>query len=131
VKHPPTLKKKKTKYLFPDTCLYEISMLLCEELTPEVSRGSFRHILYSICSQLKLKLIARHSSLPSATFKTINGDREVSFTNNKPVLHTHTHTHIYIYTHINLKCSHYRPAVVQRVGIGIALLYHDRSTRRG
>jgi len=29
-----------------------------------------------------------------------------------------------------LKCSSYRPGVVQRVGRGIALLFHDRGTRR-
>jgi len=29
-----------------------------------------------------------------------------------------------------LKFSHYRPGVAQRVGRGIALLFHDRSTRR-
>ena len=31
---------------------------------------------------------------------------------------------------IFLKCSHYRPGVAQRVGRGIALLFHDRGTRR-
>ena len=30
-----------------------------------------------------------------------------------------------------VKCSHYRPGVAQRVGRGIALLFHDRGTRRG
>ena len=30
-----------------------------------------------------------------------------------------------------VKWSHYRPGVAQRVGRGIALLFHDRSTRRG
>jgi len=29
------------------------------------------------------------------------------------------------------KCSRYRPGVAQRVGRGIALLFHDRGTRRG
>ena len=29
------------------------------------------------------------------------------------------------------KWSHYRPGVAQRVGRGIALLFHDRGTRRG
>jgi len=29
-----------------------------------------------------------------------------------------------------IKCSRYRPGVAQRVGRGIALLFHDRSTRR-
>ena len=28
------------------------------------------------------------------------------------------------------KCSRYRPAVAQRVGRGLALLFHDRGTRR-
>ena len=35
---------------------------------------------------------------------------------------------MYIY---NLKCSRYRPGVAQRVVEGIALLFHDRGTRRG
>jgi len=30
-----------------------------------------------------------------------------------------------------VKFSHYRPCVAQRVGRGIALLFHDCSTRRG
>ena len=30
-----------------------------------------------------------------------------------------------------VKWSHYRPVVAQRVGRGIALLFHDRGTRRG
>ena len=29
-----------------------------------------------------------------------------------------------------VKCSRYRPGVAQRVGRGIALLFHDRGTRR-
>ena len=32
---------------------------------------------------------------------------------------------------VKVKWSRYRPAVAQRVGRGIALLFHDRSTRRG
>jgi len=31
---------------------------------------------------------------------------------------------------VKLKFSHYRPGVAQRVGRGIALLFHDRGTRR-
>ena len=30
-----------------------------------------------------------------------------------------------------VKCSRYRPGVAQRVGRDIALLFHDRGTRRG
>jgi hypothetical protein len=30
-----------------------------------------------------------------------------------------------------LKFARYRPGVAQRVGRGIALLFHDRGTRRG
>ena len=45
--------------------------------------------------------------------------------------HTQTHTHTYIYIYIYIKCSRYRPGVAQRVGRGIALLFHDRGTRRG
>ena len=32
---------------------------------------------------------------------------------------------------VKVKGSHYRPGVAQRVGIGIALLFHDCGTRRG
>ena len=32
---------------------------------------------------------------------------------------------------VKVKFSRYRPGVVQRVGRGIALLFHDRGTRRG
>jgi len=32
---------------------------------------------------------------------------------------------------LKVKCSRYRPGVAQRVGRGIALLFHDRGTRRG
>ena len=75
--------------------------------------------------------------------------------------HTHTHTHIYIYISkitlfrswmstwprvlellapfilinlpykVKVKWSRYRPGVAQGVGRGIALLNHDRGTRRG
>jgi len=40
---------------------------------------------------------------------------------------------MYLNTHIHkiVKWSRYRPGVAQRVGRGIALLFHDRSTRRG
>jgi len=31
---------------------------------------------------------------------------------------------------IKVKCSRYRPGVAQRVGRGIALIFHDRGTRR-
>ena len=39
------------------------------------------------------------------------------------------HTHIYVYKKV--KFSRYRPGVAQRVDRGIALLFHDRGTRRG
>jgi len=32
---------------------------------------------------------------------------------------------------VKIKCSRYRPSVAQRVGRGIALLFHDCGTRRG
>jgi len=32
---------------------------------------------------------------------------------------------------VKVKCSRYMPGVSQRVGRGIALLFHDRGTRRG
>jgi len=42
------------------------------------------------------------------------------------------YTYIYIYIKkIKLKWSRYRPGVAQRVGRRIALLFHDRGTRRG
>ena len=36
-----------------------------------------------------------------------------------------------LFTKVKVKCSRYRPGVAQRVGRGIALLFHDRGTRRG
>jgi len=36
-----------------------------------------------------------------------------------------------IYIKVKVKWSRYRPGVAQRVGRGIALLFHDRGTRRG
>ena len=40
--------------------------------------------------------------------------------------------YIYIYIYfLKVKFSRYRPGVAQRVGTGIALLFHDRGTRRG
>jgi len=35
------------------------------------------------------------------------------------------------YKTVKVKWSRYRPDVAQRVGSGIALLFHDRGTRRG
>ena len=32
---------------------------------------------------------------------------------------------------IKVKCSRYRPGVAQRVGRGIAVLFHDSGTRSG
>jgi len=42
--------------------------------------------------------------------------------------------YLYIYIErerVKLKWSRYRPDVVQRVGRGVTLLFHDRGTRRG
>ena len=36
-----------------------------------------------------------------------------------------------VYTQIKVKWSRYGPGMAQRVGTGIALLFHDRGTRRG
>ena len=36
-----------------------------------------------------------------------------------------------VYIHKKTKWSHYRPGVAQRMGRGLALLFHDRDTRRG
>jgi len=35
------------------------------------------------------------------------------------------------YIKVKVKGSRYRPGVAQRVGRGIALLFHDHGTRRG
>jgi len=37
----------------------------------------------------------------------------------------------FIQSKVKVKCSCYRPGVAQRVGRDIALLFHDRGTRRG
>ena len=42
---------------------------------------------------------------------------------------TQARTHMSV--HMYVKWSRYRPGVAQRVGRGIALLFHDRGTRRG
>ena len=39
--------------------------------------------------------------------------------------------YIYIYMLKKLKCSRYRSGIAQRMGRGIALLFHDRGTGRG
>jgi len=39
--------------------------------------------------------------------------------------------YIYIYIKVKVKFSCYRPSVAQRVGRGIALLFHDCSTKGG
>jgi len=36
-----------------------------------------------------------------------------------------------MYVKVKVKCSRYRCGVAQRVGRGIAILFHDRSIRRG
>jgi len=37
----------------------------------------------------------------------------------------------FLFIYVQVKWSRYRPGVAQRVGRGIALLFHDRGTRRG
>ena len=37
---------------------------------------------------------------------------------------------MYIYIYIKVKFFRYRPGAAQRVGRGIALLFHDRGTRK-
>ena len=46
-------------------------------------------------------------------------------------LQIYIYIYIYIYVCIKVKFCRYRPGVAQRVGRGIALLFHDRGTRRG
>jgi len=41
------------------------------------------------------------------------------------------HLIVYYLVKVKVKCSCYRPSVAQRVGRGIALLFHDHGTRRG
>jgi len=53
---------------------------------------------------------------------------------NGPQCHIHTYIVILLYNYeikVKVKWSRYRPGVAQRVGRGIALLFHDRGTRRG
>ena len=45
--------------------------------------------------------------------------------------HIKTFWYLYFVDIKKVKWSHYRPGVAQRVGRGIALLFHDRGTRRG
>ena len=46
-------------------------------------------------------------------------------------LHPSSEAHITVPTVKKVKCSRYRPGVIQKMGRGIALLFHDRGTRRG
>ena len=46
------------------------------------------------------------------------------------VLLCHAQEQFYFYL-VKVKLSRYRPGMAQRVGTGIALLFHDRGTRRG
>ena len=47
------------------------------------------------------------------------------------VLLSHAQEQFYLYLYlVKVKWSRYRPGVAQRVGRGIALLFHDRGTRR-
>jgi hypothetical protein len=67
-------------------------MLICDELTPKVSRDNFRYTLYNICSQFTLKLISDPQFSAFYHLKTINGDllkEEVTCTNNKSTSHVH------------------------------------------
>ena len=41
------------------------------------------------------------------------------------------HRQVEVIIKVKVKRSRYRPGVAQRVGRGIALLFHDRGTRRG
>jgi len=57
---------------------------------------------------------------------------------NQHLVYLYGHTHHTQWAMINplktmlkVKWSHYRPGVAQRVGRGIALLFHDRGTRMG
>jgi len=45
--------------------------------------------------------------------------------------HEDTKSYNIFYLKVKVKFSRYRPGVAQRVGRGIALLFHDRVTRRG
>ena len=54
-----------------------------------------------------------------------------SLTSSKWFLLTMTLLWHYLKVKVKVKCSHYRPGVAQRVGRGIALLFHDHGTRRG
>ena len=45
-------------------------------------------------------------------------------------IYTYICIYIYICIKVKVKFSRYRPSVAQRVGRGIALLFHDRGTRR-
>ena len=45
-------------------------------------------------------------------------------------VYIYIYIYIYIYK-VKMKCSNYRPGVAQRVGRGLALLFHDRGARRG
>jgi len=47
------------------------------------------------------------------------------------IFYHHSSCHCYCTALVKVKWSRYRPSVAQRVGRGIALLFHDCGTRRG
>ena len=71
--------------------------------------------------------LKRQTSMPLMGFETTTqaNERPASYTTWPLGLA------MYIYKIVKVKWSRYRPGVAQRVGRGIALLFHDRGTRRG
>ena len=67
-------------------------------------------------------------SMPPSRFEPITPASEQPQTNALDCAVTETGHFVLIK---KVKCSRYRPGVTQRVGRGIALLFHDRGTRRG
>ena len=68
---------------------------------------------------------SRDTNSDSSDSELIGSDSEpVSLLGSSFIKHVH-------FNKVKVKWSRYRPGVAQRVGRGVALLFHDRGTRRG
>ena len=87
---------------------------------------------FTMCIILHLQICDSHFNCEWWYVTYISSQLQRSQTIQKGVTYTKTNK-IHISASIkkvNVKWSRYRPGVAQRVGRGIALLFHDRSTRR-
>ena len=90
--------------------------LACSNALSQCSTFSLTKLLNRVCTGIPV--VPVHSE-PLNIFRAIL------------VMTSFIHSVVYMYICKKVKFSCYRPGVAQRVGRGIALLFHDRGTRRG